>query len=133
MQLNDFEHEDEKILFDNKNREENMLWHKVHEEILFNNKMNEHKLRMEEASFRLEELRKDKIMLRTMRAIDILDTIHEKKNIDEVTKNKFVILVKELIFGKEDVGETTFNIWYDMPSDGAECQATIKQLILILE
>jgi hypothetical protein len=110
MQLNDFEHEDEKILFDNKNREENMLWHKVHEEILFNNKMNEHKLRMEEASFRLEELRKDKIMLRTMRAIDILDTIHEKKNIDEVTKNKFVILVKELIFGKEDVGETTFNI-----------------------
>ena len=98
------------------------------EDILFNNKMNEHRLRMEEARFRVEEhkmrleesryriedakgrskeMTKDKILLRTMKAVEFLDTIHEKKNIDEETKLKFVNFVKKLFFVGEEI---TFSI-----------------------
>jgi hypothetical protein len=88
------------------------------EDILFNNKMAEHKLRMEEGKFRVEEhkmkleeskfrmkdamarsaeMMKDKILQRVIKSIDFIDAIHDKKNIDGVTKKKYIETVESLL------------------------------------
>jgi hypothetical protein len=94
------------------------------EDILFNNKIAEHKLRMEEGRFRVEEhkmkleeskfrmkdamarsaeMMKDKILQRVIKSIDFIDSIHDKKNIDVVVKKKYIETVESLLLmGHQD-------------------------------